>query len=188
MSHHGICCPNGWATAPETIELLQSLLSQPLSEVLGISDALPLGGLCDAHIIELFALAEDVQSHFDVDYANSSYIMHVWMHHLLGGKKAGLTPPTEDKRSTESKWVGSACQRLAQSDRKVRKAASQHKPSRAAGKENGSGSLDLGVPSPDSTVCLDALCSRLKQTVTAPLTVRPKRKATPLEGCDSPPQ
>ena len=186
MSHHGICCPNGWATAPETIELLQSLLSQPLSEVLGISDALPLGGLCDAHIIELFALAEDVQSHFDVDYANSSYIMHVWMHHLLGGKKAGLTPPTEDKRSTESKWVGSACQRLAQSDRKVRKAASQHKPSRAAGKENGSGSLDLGVPSPDSTVCLDALCSRLKQTVTA----RPKRKAVPLPlgECDSPPQ
>ena len=109
------------------------------------------------------------------------------MHHLLGGEKAGLTPPSEDKRSTESKWVRTACQRLAQGDRKARD-ASQHKALRAAGKENGSGSLDLGVPSPDSTVCLDALCSRLKQAVTAPLTARPKRKAVPLGECDSPPQ
>ena len=110
------------------------------------------------------------------------------MHHLLGGEKAGLTPPSEDKRSTESKWVRTACQRLAQGDRKARD-ASQHKALRAAGKENGSGSLDLGVPSPDSTVCLDALCSRLKQAVTAP-TARPKRKAVPLPlgECDSPPQ
>ena len=95
------------------MELLQSLLAQTLSEVLGIGGSLPLGGLCDAHILELFALAEDAQSHFDVDYANTSYILHVWMHHLLGGKKAGLTPPTEDKRSTESRSVGAACQRLA---------------------------------------------------------------------------
>ena len=53
MSHHGTCCPKAWATAPETMELLQSLLAQPLSEVLGIGGSLPLGGLCDAHIIEL---------------------------------------------------------------------------------------------------------------------------------------
>ena len=37
------------------MELLQSLLAQPLSEVLGIGDALLPGGLRDAHIIELFA-------------------------------------------------------------------------------------------------------------------------------------
>eukprot|EP00964_Phaeocystis_antarctica_P020960 scaffold11596_cov36-Phaeocystis_antarctica.AAC.2 len=72
MSHHGTCCANEWATAPETMELLQSLLAQPLSEVLGIGDALLPGGLRDAHIIELFALAEDAQSHFDVNYANAS--------------------------------------------------------------------------------------------------------------------
>ena len=112
MSHHGICCPNEWATTPETMELLQSLLAQPLSEVLGISDALPLGGLCDAHILELFALAEDVQSHFDVDYADKAYILHV-MHHLLGGKKAGLTPPTEERRSTETMYALYTCRMYA---------------------------------------------------------------------------
>ena len=108
MSHHGICCPNEWATTPETMELLQSLLAQPLSEVLGIGDALPLGGLCDAHILELFALAEDVQSHFDVDYADKAYILHVYKAYIVsvdrlssvGGVSPAFLPPSRWE------WVG----------------------------------------------------------------------------------
>ena len=108
MSHHGTCCANEWATAPETMELLQSLLAQPLSEVLGIGDALPLGGLCDAHILELFALAEDVQSHFDVDYADKAYILHVYKAYIVsvdrlssvGGVSPAFLPPSRWE------WVG----------------------------------------------------------------------------------
>ena len=53
MSHRGKGTPSEWARAPKTTELLQRLLSQPLSELLDVGDSLPLGGLCDAHIIEL---------------------------------------------------------------------------------------------------------------------------------------
>ena len=147
---------------------------------------MPRGGLCDARIIELVAMAEDAQSHFHVDYTNASYIMHVWMHHLLGGEKAGLTPPSEDKRSKVSKWVRATCQRLAESDRKDRRARAEGARQRGGDEENGDGG-----PS-NSTVCLEAIRARLRQAdSTQPVGLTDpagsKRKAPSVLGeCDSP--
>jgi len=103
-----------WARSGDVLMLLQKLLVRPFDDVLGIRSVLPFGGLLDRHIVQLDALASDLKAHFDVDHNSSVYTMHVWLFHLLGGRHAGLTPPTDDKRAPLTKAVATVCSRHAQ--------------------------------------------------------------------------
>ena len=100
-----------WAHSQVTLHALQRLLSNPLADDRVVDAFLPSGGLRDMHLVQLALLASSLSSHFEIDHGNAGYAMHVWLYHLLDGKQRGLTGPTADKRASESRWVGTHCER-----------------------------------------------------------------------------
>ena len=101
-----------WAHEPDTLELLQLLLDDPLTELLGIGARLPRDGLQDDHLVELYGLACSLSTNFDCNHNDSMYALYVWLHHMLGGRRAGLRELTADRRSSARTQVGAACRRL----------------------------------------------------------------------------
>ena len=110
-----------WANEAEVRSLLQQLLDRPFDDVLGVGSifpfGVPFGGLLDRHIVQLDALASDLKSYFVVSSANYSYAMHVWLFHLLGGRRASLTAPTDNTRANFTRAIGKMCQTHADSHR-----------------------------------------------------------------------
>ena len=89
-----------WAMRDDVRMLLQKLLDRPYDEVLGVASVLPFGGLLDRHLVQLDALASHLETHFEASHNSSIFAMHVWLYHLLGGRRAGLTAaPTDDRRA-----------------------------------------------------------------------------------------
>ena len=108
-----------WSSNGDVRTVLQQLLERPFDNVLGVASILPSGGLRDWHIVQLEALAADLAACFDVGHNNSSYAMHVWLFHLLGGEHASLKAPTGDRRANLSRAVGLLCSRYATAYRKT---------------------------------------------------------------------
>ena len=104
-----------WAMRGDVRMLLQKLLDRPYDEVLGVASVLPFGGLCDRHLVQLDALASHLETHFEASHSSSQFAMHVWLYHLLGGRRAGLTAaPTDDRRADVTREIGTLCTRHAQ--------------------------------------------------------------------------
>ena len=92
-----------WAMRDDVRMLLQKLLDRPYDEVLGVASVLPFGGLLDRHLVQLDALASHLETHFEASHNSSIFAMHVWLYHLLGGRRADLTAaPTDDDRRAVS--------------------------------------------------------------------------------------
>ena len=92
-----------WAGRDDVRVLLQKLLDRPYDEVPGVASVHPFGGLLDRHLVQLDALASNLETHFKVTHSSHQFTMHVWLYHLLGGRQAGLTAPTADKRAAVTK-------------------------------------------------------------------------------------
>ena len=103
-----------WAKNDDLRMLLQRLLDRPHDDVLGVANVHPFGGLLDRHVVQLDALASDLEAHFEVDHDSYVYAMHTWLYHLLGGQQAGLTAPTDDRRAPMTKTIGVLCSRHAE--------------------------------------------------------------------------
>ena len=120
------------------------------------------------HVVHLQGLADELSAHFTVSHTHGRYAMHVWLYHLLGGQRAGMLAPTDERRAAATTRIGQKCARHAADHQMAAKALAKAR-WKAAQKQ------DAAVTSAAERACQDHECS----TATVLLDEVPRSAAIP---------